>query len=51
MGSVIAISAVTLPVLITMIGLLHFVYALKESGLVYGMVQAIQPVIGIMMAV
>lgn len=50
-GSVIAISAVTLPVLITMIGLLQFVYTLKESGLVYGMVQAIQPVIGIMMAV
>ncbi|MFY0545893.1 chromate transporter [Brevibacillus sp. H7] len=49
-GSIIAISAVTLPVLITMIGLLQFVYALKESGLVHGMVQAIQPVIGIMMA-
>jgi chromate transporter len=50
-GSIIAISAVTLPVLITMIGLLQFVYALKESGVVHGMVQAIQPVIGIMMAV
>lgn len=50
-GSVVAISAVTIPVLLAMIGLLHFVYALKETGLVYGMVQAIQPVIGVMMAV
>jgi chromate transporter len=50
-GAIIAIAAVTLPVVVGMIGLLNLVYALKESGVINGMVQAIQPVIGVMMAV
>jgi chromate transporter len=51
LGAVVAISAMTLPVLIGMIALLGLVYNLKESGYVSGMIQAIQPVIGVMMAV
>lgn len=51
MGSVIAISAVTIPVIVGMIVLLHVVSALKDSETVRRMILAIQPVIGIMMAV
>jgi chromate transporter len=51
MGATVAILAVSLPVVLLMIALLHFVYALKNSGYVNGMIQAVQPVIGVMMAV
>jgi chromate transporter len=51
MGATVAILAVSLPVMLLMIALLHFVYALKNSGYVNGMIQAVQPVIGVMMAV
>lgn len=51
LGALVAIAAVTLPVIVGMILLLNLVYAMKESGAVKGMVQAIQPVIGVMMAV
>ncbi|MEX2104406.1 MAG: chromate transporter [Bacilli bacterium] len=50
-GAVVAISAVSLPVVIVMIVLLNFVYALKDLPLFQGMIVAIQPVIGVMMAV
>lgn len=50
LGSFIAIFAVTVPVLVIMIGLLGLIYRLKDSGIVEGMTQAIQPVIGVMMA-
>ncbi|HJV45290.1 MAG TPA: chromate transporter [Bacillota bacterium] len=50
-GALIAILAVSLPVLLLMILLLHFVYALKDSGYVNGMIQAVQPIIGVMMAI
>ncbi len=50
-GAVIAISAVSLPVVLVMIVLLNFVYALKDLPLFQGMIIAIQPVIGVMMAV
>lgn len=50
-GALVAICAVTLPVIIAMIGLLELVYKLKESGAMQGMVAAIQPVVGVMMAV
>lgn len=51
LGSLIAIIAVSVPVLVIMIGLLGLIYRLKDSGIVEGMTQAIQPVIGVMMAV
>ena len=51
MGSVIAISAVSIPVIVGMIALLQVVAAFKDSEVVGRMIQAIQPVIGIMMAV
>jgi chromate transporter len=51
LGAFIAIIAITVPVLVAMIALLGFIYSLKESGIVEGMTQAIQPVIGVMMAV
>lgn len=51
LGSFIAIIAVSVPVLVIMIGLLGLIYKLKDSGIVEGMTQAIQPVIGVMMAV
>lgn len=50
-GSIVAISAVSLPVVITMIVLLNFVYKLREHPMFQGMIFAIQPVIGVMMAV
>jgi chromate transporter len=49
-GALIANCAVTLPVLLGMMGLLSLVYTLKNSGAVKGMVTAIQPVIAVMMA-
>lgn len=51
LGALIALAVVTLPVVAGMIVLLHFVYLLKDSGKVQGTVQAIQPVIAVMMAV
>jgi len=51
MGSVIAVSAVSIPVMAGMIVLLQVVAAFKDSEVVGRMIQAIQPVIGIMMAV
>ncbi|WCK54539.1 chromate transporter [Aneurinibacillus sp. Ricciae_BoGa-3] len=51
LGAFIAIIAVSFPVLIAMIFLLSFVNKLKGSSYVNGMIQAIQPVIGVMMAV
>jgi len=49
LGAFIAICAVTLPIVILMIGLLQFIVAIKSSGHVQGMIQAIQPVIAVMM--
>lgn len=49
LGAFIAICAITLPIVILMIGLLHFIAAIKSSGHVQGMIQAIQPVIAVMM--
>lgn len=51
MGAFVAISAMVVPILAAMILLLSFIYMLKETGIVDGMTQAIQPVIGVMMAV
>lgn len=50
-GAIVAILALTLPVVVAMIGLLSFIYVLKDASFFKGMVQAIQPVIGVMMAV
>ncbi len=50
-GSLIAISAMVIPVLAAMILLLGFIYKLKDSGIVGGMTHGIQPVIGVMMGV
>jgi chromate transporter len=50
-GAIIAITSLVIPVLASMILLLGFIYKLKDSGIVEGMTQAIQPVIGVMMAV
>ncbi|MCK9918249.1 chromate transporter, partial [Microbacteriaceae bacterium K1510] len=51
LGAFVAISAVILPVLLLMIGLLQFVGVMKESPAVHGMIQAIQPVIAVMTGV
>jgi chromate transporter len=50
-GAIVANCAMVLPVVIGMVGLLQFVYILKESTSEQGMIQAIQPVIGMMTAV
>ncbi|MFT9847386.1 chromate transporter [Aneurinibacillus sp. REN35] len=50
-GAVVTIFAVSIPVLIIMIGLLGFLFQFKDSSIVKGMVAGIQPVIGVMMAV
>jgi chromate transporter len=50
-GALLAISAMVVPVLAGMIALLGLIYMLKDSGIVDGMTKAIQPVIGVMMAV
>ncbi|GAA4719691.1 chromate transporter [Brevibacillus fulvus] len=49
LGSFIAVVAVSLPVVIVMIALLQVVTQLKDAGIVRGMIDAIQPVIGVMM--
>ncbi|MBN6188433.1 chromate transporter [Aneurinibacillus sp. BA2021] len=50
-GACVTIFAVSVPVLILMIGLLGFLFQFKDSPIVKGMVAGIQPVIGVMMAV
>lgn len=50
-GAVTAILAHILPSVIGMIALLGFLYSLRESPIVSGMIQAVSPVIGVMLAV
>ncbi|WP_018132766.1 chromate transporter [Effusibacillus pohliae] len=50
-GAVVAILAHILPTVIAMIGLLGSLYALRESSVVSGMIRAVGPVIGVMLAV
>ena len=50
-GALVAILAVALPVVIAMIALLEVIYRYKDAPGVYGMVQAIGPVIVVMTAV
>ncbi|MFM1651106.1 chromate transporter [Brevibacillus sp. B_LB10_24] len=49
LGATVAILAVSLPVVVGMIVLMQFVSVLKNSSTVNGMIQAIQPVIAVMM--
>ncbi|GGF94665.1 chromate transporter [Paenibacillus abyssi] len=51
LGATIAITAMVVPSLAAMILLLGFIYNLKNTGIVNGITQGIQPVIGVMMAV
>ncbi|MFC4768203.1 chromate transporter [Effusibacillus consociatus] len=51
MGAVVAILAHILPTIIAMIGLLGFLYALRESSIVSGMIRAVGPIIGVMLTV
>ncbi|AKF94091.1 chromate transporter [Brevibacillus laterosporus] len=51
LGAIIAISAIVFPVLFLMVVLMQFVNVLKTSETVRGMIEAIQPVIAVMMAV
>ncbi|GIO02716.1 chromate transporter [Brevibacillus laterosporus] len=51
LGAIIAISAMVFPVLFLMVVLMQFVNVLKTSETVRGMIEAIQPVIAVMMAV
>ncbi|GAB7386369.1 chromate efflux transporter subunit ChrB [Bacillaceae bacterium] len=50
-GALVAILAHILPTVFAMIGLLSFLYALRNSPVVKGMIQAVTPVIGVMLAV
>ncbi|MFC5712067.1 chromate transporter [Thalassorhabdus alkalitolerans] len=50
-GAAVAILAHIMPSIIAMIGLLGFLYTYRNSGIVSGMVQAITPVIAVMLAV
>jgi chromate transporter len=50
-GAFVTIFAVSVPVLVLMIGLLGFLFQYRHSPIVKGMVAGIQPVIGVMMAV
>lgn len=49
LGAFVAIIAVSIPVVIGMIALLQFLTQLKNLAAVKGMIDAIQPVIGVMM--
>ncbi|HZG17840.1 MAG TPA: chromate transporter [Candidatus Bathyarchaeia archaeon] len=51
LGATIAIVAVSIPVVIGMIALLQFLTQMKNLAAVKGMIDAIQPVIGVMMIV
>lgn len=51
LGATVAISAMVIPVLILMVVLMQFVNTLKTSSTVRGMIDAIQPVIAVMMIV
>ncbi|WP_134684342.1 chromate transporter [Brevibacillus migulae] len=51
LGATIAIIAVSIPVVIGMIALLQFLTQMKNLAAVKGMIDAIQPVIGVMMIV
>ncbi|WP_232699871.1 chromate transporter [Brevibacillus daliensis] len=51
LGATVAISAMVFPVLILMVVLMQFVNTLKTSSTVRGMIDAIQPVIAVMMVV
>ncbi|CAM3036158.1 chromate transporter [Paenibacillus sediminis] len=51
LGALVANCAVVLPVVLLMIGLLEVIYQWKDAPGVYGMIQAIQPVIAVMTAV
>ncbi|GEN33420.1 MULTISPECIES: chromate transporter [Aneurinibacillus] len=51
LGAFVTIFAVSIPVLVLMIGLLGFLFQFRHSPIVKGMVAGIQPVIGVMMAV
>ncbi|WP_047154211.1 chromate transporter [Aneurinibacillus tyrosinisolvens] len=50
-GALVTIFAVSIPVLILMIGLLGFLFQFRHSPIVKGMTAGIQPVIGVMMGV
>ena len=50
-GALIANCAMVLPTVLVMIGLLQVIYRWKDAPGVYGMIQAIQPVIAVMTAV
>lgn len=51
MGALVANCAVVLPTVLAMIALLQVIYQWKDSPGIYGMIQAIQPVIAVMTAV
>lgn len=50
-GALVAILAHILPTVAAMVGLLGFLYTLRESAIVSGMIRAVGPVIGVMLAV
>ncbi|WP_339186261.1 chromate transporter [Brevibacillus sp. FSL K6-6036] len=51
MGALVANCAVVLPTVLAMIALLQVIYQWKDAPGIYGMIQAIQPVIAVMTAV
>ncbi|MBU8908234.1 chromate transporter [Desertibacillus haloalkaliphilus] len=51
MGAFVAILAHILPSIVAMIGLLSFLYSFRDSAIVSGMVQAVTPVVAVMLAV